>query len=195
MRAQKLEMRAQEVERGAKEFEERAKEVEAKAQEVKARAREVDMRIKEVEVRAMQVERRGELLQQEREGEGGREWLMEKREIDVIGESLGEGGRGEVKVAEFRGSQVAAKVLHRQLQSPYYHNTFRREMNMAAKVRHPNLVLFVGASMIMRKSQKWQDFSLYWPGNAGYMLLVLNNSIDLLGGGGGNRHEILSCLL
>ena len=147
LRAQDADRRAQEADARVQEVERRAQLVEARAQEVEARAREVDMRMQEVEVRAMQVERRGELLQQEREGEGEREWLVERREIEVTGESLGEGGWGEVRVAEFRGSQVAAKVLHRQLQSPHYHNTFRREMNMAAKVRHPNLVQFLGASM------------------------------------------------
>ena len=150
-RARESDRRAQDAESRAQELERRAQEVEARAQEVEARAQEVDMRIQEVEVRAMQVERRGELLQQEREGEGEREWLVERREIDVTWESLGEGGWGEVRVAEFRGSQVAAKVLHRQLQSPYYRNTFRREMNMAAKVRHPNLVQFLGASMDQEK--------------------------------------------
>ena len=65
----------------------------------------------------------------------------------MTGESLGEGGWGEVRMAEFSGSRVAAKVLHRDLQSSYYHNTFRREMDMAAKVCHPNLVQFLGASM------------------------------------------------
>ena len=72
---------------------------------------------------------------------------MERREIDVTGKSLEEGGWGEVRVAHFSVSRVAAKVLHRLLQSPYYHNTFRREMDMAAKVCHPNLVQFSGASM------------------------------------------------
>ena len=60
---------------------------------------------------------------------------------------LGGGGWGEVKIANFRGVQVASKVLHKDLQSSYYHRTFIREMNMASRVRHPNLVQFIGASM------------------------------------------------
>ncbi len=74
-------------------------------------------------------------------------WLVQRKEIKMTGQTLGEGGWGEVKVAYFRGSQVAAKVLHKELQSPYYHDSFIREMNMASRVRHPNLVQFIGASM------------------------------------------------
>ena len=62
-------------------------------------------------------------------------------------EKLGHGGRAEVQVAEFRGIKVAAKKLYKELQSPFYHNAFIREMNMAARVRHPNLVQFIGACM------------------------------------------------
>ena len=60
---------------------------------------------------------------------------------------LGGGGWGEVKIAYFRGGQVAAKVLYKDIQSPYYHRAFIREINMASRVHHPNLVQFIGASM------------------------------------------------
>ena len=62
-------------------------------------------------------------------------------------EKLGQGGWAKVQVAEFRGVKVAAKKLYEELQSPFYHNAFIREMNMAARVRHPNLVQFIGACM------------------------------------------------
>ena len=76
-----------------------------------------------------------------------KQWLMQKSEVRMASQSLGLGGWGEVKVAYFRGSKVAAKILHKDLQSPYYHDAFIREMNMAARVRHPNLVQFIGATM------------------------------------------------
>ena len=84
-------------------------------------------------------------------GESDRPWLVRRAEIHMTSEKLGGGGWGEVKVAEFRGVRVAAKVLFKQLQSPYYHNIFIREMNMASRVRHPNLVQFIGASMDTEK--------------------------------------------
>ena len=43
--------------------------------------------------------------------------------------------------------QVAAKSLYQAIRSGYYQRLFIREMNMAARVRHPNLVQFIGACM------------------------------------------------
>ena len=53
---------------------------------------------------------------------------------------------GEVRVAKFRGTKVAAKSLHQDIRA-YYHQLFIREMNMASRIRHPNLVQFIGACM------------------------------------------------
>ena len=52
-----------------------------------------------------------------------------------------------VKVAHFRGLRVAAKCLHEDLVYPYHRNIFQREMSFAAKLRHPNLLLFIGATV------------------------------------------------
>ena len=43
--------------------------------------------------------------------------------------------------------QVAAKALYQAIRSDYYERLFIREINMAARVRHPNLVQFIGACM------------------------------------------------
>ena len=61
---------------------------------------------------------------------------------------LGRGGWGEVKVATFRGLHVAAKCLHELIISQYNISVFAREMNIAAKVRHPNLLQFIGATRV-----------------------------------------------
>ena len=50
-------------------------------------------------------------------------------------------------VAEFRGLQVAAKRLYTEILSNYNRDLFVREMNIAAKLRHPNIVQFIGASL------------------------------------------------
>lgn len=74
-------------------------------------------------------------------------WMVDRSEIQVIQEKpLGVGGWGEVKVATFRGLKVAAKFLHDSILSPHNVDMFIREMNIAASVRHPNLLLFIGAS-------------------------------------------------
>ena len=61
---------------------------------------------------------------------------------------LGRGGWGEVKVATFRGLHVAAKCLHELIISQYNISVFAREMSIAAKVRHPNLLQFIGATRV-----------------------------------------------
>ena len=124
----------------------REAEVEARRQIQQAEARAQDLEARLVREQSM---REREAIQ--RAGESDMPWLVRRAEVHMTSETLGGGGWGEVKVAEFRGMRVAAKVLFRQLQSPYYHNIFIREMNMASRVRHPNLVQFIGASMDTEK--------------------------------------------
>ena len=64
----------------------------------------------------------------------------------MTGPELGRGGWAIVSVATFRGVRVAAKTIHRQIISHHNVQLFRREMNMAARLRHPNLVQFIGAT-------------------------------------------------
>ena len=51
-----------------------------------------------------------------------------------------------MKIALFRGLRVAAKQMHNIILTPYNNRLFVREMNIAASVRHPNLVQFIGAA-------------------------------------------------
>ena len=75
-------------------------------------------------------------------------WVVRKEEIEMTEEILGKGGWGEVKVAKFRGLRVAAKCLHEVILSPYNISVFTREMEIAARVRHPNLLQFIGATKV-----------------------------------------------
>jgi serine/threonine protein kinase len=52
-----------------------------------------------------------------------------------------------VILAKFRGTEIAAKRYNRDLRSDYYQKMFTREMTMAARLWHPNLVQFIGASV------------------------------------------------
>ena len=74
-------------------------------------------------------------------------WIVKSEEIEMTGPELGRGGWAIVSVATFRGVRVAAKTIHRQIISHHNVQLFRREMNMAARLRHPNLVQFIGATM------------------------------------------------
>ena len=137
---ERAERRAGEAERGLEVAESRLEEAMGRAEESEQRSQErvremaevCDRRTREAEERAGSVER---------------QWVVERREVHITEEVLGEGGWGEVKVAEFRGTRVAAKSLYQAIGSRYYEDLFVREMNMASRVRHPNLAQFIGACM------------------------------------------------
>ena len=75
-------------------------------------------------------------------------WVLSKEEVNLTQNVLGSGAYGEVKVAMFRGLRVAAKSLHGMIISDYNQDVFYREMGIAARVRHPNLVQFIGATTV-----------------------------------------------
>ena len=73
-------------------------------------------------------------------------WVVSHNEVRPTGQVLGEGGWGRVVVGSFRGQDVAMKQLHSIISSSdYYRNLLRREISLMAKVRHPNLLLFMAA--------------------------------------------------
>ena len=74
-------------------------------------------------------------------------WVVKKEEIELTGTQLGVGGWATVTVAKFRGIQVAVKRIHNHIISHHNLQLFQREMNMAARLRHPNLIQFIGATM------------------------------------------------
>ena len=75
------------------------------------------------------------------------QWVVERREIQLTDQELGRGAWATVSVAIFRGARVAAKCVHNQIVSPHNIQLFKREMDMAARIRHPNLLLFIGATL------------------------------------------------
>ena len=74
------------------------------------------------------------------------DWVIQRCEIAILEKILGKGGWGVVKEATFRGCKVAAKCLHNEIISPYNLSLFSREMKMAARCRHPNILQFIGAT-------------------------------------------------
>ncbi|XP_064393447.1 uncharacterized protein LOC135340946 isoform X2 [Halichondria panicea] len=91
-------------------------------------------------------DRRAQLAEERAEGLET-QWVVHREEITMTERQLGGGGWGVVKVAKFRGIEVAAKTLYEQIRSDYYRHLFIREMNMAARLRHPHLVQFIGATL------------------------------------------------
>ena len=165
-RADVFERRAGESDRRAEESDRRAREFERMANESGRRAEESDRRTEESASRAELLRRelggvRQSLQERTRELQLATEqlrefeqrfaannshWVVRREEIEMTGPELGRGGWATVSVATFRGVQVAAKIIHRQIISHHNIQLFRREMNMAARLRHPNLVQFIGAT-------------------------------------------------
>lgn len=59
---------------------------------------------------------------------------------------IGEGGFGRVYRAVWRGALVAVKMLNTEL-TPYNIQLFKREAVILSRYHHPNIVLFMGASL------------------------------------------------
>eukprot|EP00002_Diphylleia_rotans_P023802 TRINITY_DN4686_c0_g1_i6.p1 TRINITY_DN4686_c0_g1~~TRINITY_DN4686_c0_g1_i6.p1 ORF type:complete len:2396 (+),score=381.83 TRINITY_DN4686_c0_g1_i6:977-7189(+) len=60
---------------------------------------------------------------------------------------LGSGGFGEVYLAEWRGSEVAVKKLIKQDISEQDLQAFYHEMDTMVQLRHPNILLYMGACL------------------------------------------------
>lgn len=75
-----------------------------------------------------------------------RDWTISRDEIMITERVLGQGAWGWVKEGKFRGTMVAVKQMHELIVSPHNRRLFEREMQIAARCRHPNLLQFIGAT-------------------------------------------------
>lgn len=73
-------------------------------------------------------------------------WIIEISEVHLSDLELGRGAYGWVKEGTLCSCKVAVKCLHREIISDYNLQAFNREMNMATRCRHPNLLQFIGAT-------------------------------------------------
>ena len=163
-RARKAEGRAREAESIVGEAEREKEDIKREKEIADDRAREAEGQAREAEVRAREAQETAENRQRgmeqrlveseqrlvESEGKLQRletQWVVERREIQLTDQELGRGAWATVSVAIFRGARVAAKCVHNQIVSPHNIQLFKREMDMAARIRHPNLLLFIGATL------------------------------------------------
>ena len=166
-RAEAFQQRAEEEERRAKESERRAQAFQQQLQESNRRvedanrsaeksssiAQEFQRQAEVAEERVCHIERSlAEMRQTLRQCEDRLEsysthWVIRREEIELTGPKLGVGGWATVTVAKFRGIKVAVKKIHNRIISHHNLQLFQREMNMAARLRHPNLIQFIGATM------------------------------------------------
>ena len=155
--------RANRAERGSRQLEGRVREMEGRVMEMEGRVREeseranraeqeANRRVTDVKQAAQHDRERAQVLQQQLHDAEARLrtadfWVVQSDDVHLTDEEIGRGGWAVVKVAHFRGLRVAAKCLHEDLVYPYHRNIFQREMSFAAKLRHPNLLQFIGATV------------------------------------------------
>ena len=72
-------------------------------------------------------------------------WELPREEVHISNTILGTGGWGYVARGTFRGQTIAVKCLHRGILSPKNEGRVRREISIMSQVRHPNLLLLIGA--------------------------------------------------
>ena len=71
-------------------------------------------------------------------------WSIDQEHLKIT-ELLGGGAYGEVRVGIYQGTRVAVKKMYDVIISDYNRELFEREVKIASCVRHPDLVLFIGA--------------------------------------------------
>ena len=147
---QQAEEAIQQVEEGRQQTEVARQQVEEDRQQAEAARQQAEEEGREREERLQEEVRRAEQRAQLAEQRAAEEpfWAVGREEIELQeGEELGRGGWAVVKVAKFRGARVAAKCLYGVIASDYNRELFVREMNFASRVRHPNLLQFIGATL------------------------------------------------
>ncbi len=141
--AEELHIRAKQLEMRIERSERQANELCRTVQQLRIRADMSDRRAQDQERRAEEAERRAALLRRNYD----EHWIINKEEVRFNGPEIGRGGWATVSVGEFRGVQIAIKRIHNQIVCRRNLQMFRREMHMASKLRHPNLVQFIGATV------------------------------------------------
>ena len=72
-------------------------------------------------------------------------WKVRHKDVTLTKEELGRGAWGAVRVGVFREQRIAVKELHMTIAGEHSLALLNREINTMSKLRHPNLLLFIGA--------------------------------------------------
>ena len=157
---EKDQLQSELLRRQTEDFRQRAEALQRQVVDSNTRAAELQIQVVESNRRAERAEERvqhvartlAETRQSLRQSEehnqiSSTHWAVRREEIELTGPELGIGGWATVTVAKFRGAQVAVKRIHNQIISRHNIQLFQREMNIAARLRHPNLIQFIGATM------------------------------------------------
>ncbi len=142
-RAEEQRQIAEQANKIAEEERRRADEADTKAEEQRQMAEQANRIAEEECRRADEANARADQLKKAND----EQWVVRREDIELTGPEIGRGGWATVSVAKFRGVQVAVKRIHNQIVSRHNEDLFRREMQMAARLRHLNLAQFIGATI------------------------------------------------
>ena len=148
---QQAQQQGQERERQAREqVQDLQRQLQSRERESQEREQQLQRQVEGGQQREQDLQRQLQQAQQQLREKDREEressWVVSRNDIRMTERILGRGGWGEVRVARFHGLEVAAKVLHETIISEYNVSLFSREMNIASKIRHPNLLQFIGAT-------------------------------------------------
>ena len=144
---QQLQRQLQQEQQQGQERERQFQERERQLQQSREREQNLQQQLQQAQQESQERERRLQQQLRERDRqERESSWVVHRNDVIMTDKVLGRGGWGEVRVAHFHGLDVAAKVLHDTIISDYNVSLFAREMNIASKIRHPNLLQFIGAT-------------------------------------------------
>ena len=129
-----------------KEMEEKERDKEQEIQRYRNQLQEKERELREKERELRQSQDAVRIYQQQASTDD--HWVINKDEVILTREELGTGSYATVNVGTFRGLRVAVKSLHTLIISDYNLALFSREMSIASRVRHPNLVQFIGATKV-----------------------------------------------
>lgn len=91
---------------------------------------------------------------------------------------IGEGAYGEVYLVKWRGTEVAAKTIRSSIASnPRVIETFMQELGLWQKLRHPNIVQFLG---VLKPSDPLAFLTEYLPNGSLYDILRRKGRLDPL---------------
>ncbi|XP_065886215.1 probable serine/threonine-protein kinase DDB_G0271682 [Dysidea avara] len=146
-RNQEIRQKTQDVQQKDQQIQQKDQQIQQKDQEIFQLNQQMHRQLFEKDQQIHQLQQSNRSLPQSLNQQSeSTDWVIQRREITILEKTLGKGGWGAVTEAMFRGCKVAAKCLHNEIISPYNLGLFSREMNMAARCRHPNILQFIGAT-------------------------------------------------
>ena len=145
-RDQQLQQQAQQLQQKDQQLREKEQEIQQRDQQLQQQAQQLQQKDQQLREQEQEIRQKDQQLRRQENHGDNPNWVVNRQEIRVSEKLLGTGGWGSVREGTFRGCKVAVKCIDNEIISPYNLRLFSREMDMAARCRHPNLMQFIAAT-------------------------------------------------